>query len=117
MRRQQQPRSAGTAPRRQPTAQPTQRGEPQCPLHTRALGTCGSRRPGPTFVYSTSTGKVRPGMVKMGQEKKYAENFSASSVADVTISFMSLRFWMTPCGETRRHPAGEAGQQASLISR
>ena len=31
----------------------------------------------------------------MGHEKKYVENFSASSVADVTISFKSGRLWIT----------------------
>jgi hypothetical protein len=30
-------------------------------------------------------------MVKIGQPKKYLENFSASSVADVTMSFRSGR--------------------------
>ena len=50
------------------------------------------------MVYRISTGYVRPGIVKMGHPKKYAENLSASSVADVTMSFRSLRFSMMPWG-------------------
>eukprot|EP00160_Parvularia_atlantis_P013027 Unigene2682_Nuclearia_a/m.8299 Unigene2682_Nuclearia_a/g.8299 ORF Unigene2682_Nuclearia_a/g.8299 Unigene2682_Nuclearia_a/m.8299 type:complete len:460 (-) Unigene2682_Nuclearia_a:363-1742(-) len=33
-------------------------------------------------------------MVKIGQPKKYLENLDASSVADVTMSFRSGRFWI-----------------------
>ena len=34
---------------------------------------------------------MRPGIVKMGQPKKYSENLLASRVAEVTISFRSGR--------------------------
>ena len=44
------------------------------------------------LVYKISTGKVLPGIVKIGASKKYSENLTASSVADVTISFRSGRF-------------------------
>ena len=40
---------------------------------------------------------MRPLMEKMGHSKKYLENLSASSVADVTISFRSGLFWVMPC--------------------
>lgn len=43
------------------------------------------------MVYRISTGYVRPGIVKIGQPKKYFENFSASNVADVTMSLRSGR--------------------------
>lgn len=39
----------------------------------------------------TSTGKVLPGMVKIGQSKKYELNFSASNVAEVTTNRKSSR--------------------------
>ncbi len=45
-----------------------------------------------SLEYSTSTSNVRPGIVNIGALKKYTLNFSASIVADVTISFRSLRF-------------------------
>jgi hypothetical protein len=44
------------------------------------------------LVYRISTGKVLPGMVKMGAALKYWENLTASKVADVTINFSSGRF-------------------------
>ena len=39
---------------------------------------------------------VLPGMVKMGASKKYSENLTASSVAEVTMSFISGRS-LTAC--------------------
>lgn len=44
-----------------------------------------------TLLKRMSTGKVRPGMWKMGTFPKKAANFSASIVADVTMSFRSER--------------------------
>lgn len=44
-----------------------------------------------TLLKRMSTGKVRPGMWKMGTLPKKEANFSASIVADVTMSFRSER--------------------------
>jgi hypothetical protein len=38
---------------------------------------------------------MRPLMRKIGASKKYAENFSASSVAEVTMTLREGRRWMT----------------------
>jgi hypothetical protein len=42
-----------------------------------------------------STGNVLPGILKILQSKKYVENFSASKVAEVTISVKSFLFYTT----------------------
>jgi hypothetical protein len=57
-------------------------------------------------VYRTSTGNVRPGIVKIGASKKYCENFTASNVADVTMSFSSGRF-LTACFNRPKNNAKE----------
>ncbi len=51
----------------------------------KAKRTCGVR------LHSTSTGNVRPGMLKTGALPKKAENLLASRVADVTMSLKSAR--------------------------
>jgi hypothetical protein len=47
-------------------------------------------------------------MVKMGQSKKYEENFSASSVAEVTTSLKSARLRTTWRGKWERGKLGDA---------
>jgi hypothetical protein len=47
--------------------------------------TCG------VLLNMTSTGKVRPGILKIGTLPKKFENFAESSVAEVTMSFKSRR--------------------------
>ena len=46
-------------------------------------------------MYSTVTGKVRPGTVMMGAPPKYAENRCVSMVADMSTTFRSGRFAST----------------------
>ena len=47
------------------------------------------------LLTNTSTGNVRPGMVYTGTFPKKSANFCESIVAEVTISFRSLRRLMT----------------------
>ena len=52
------------------------------------------------LLNSTSTGKVRPGILKTGTLPKKSLNFLASRVAEVTISLKSRRR-ATTCGRRR----------------
>ena len=59
----------------------------------------------------TSTGKVRPGIVKVGMFPKNSANLSASIVAEVTMSLRSLRRDTTGRGERGRERMREGTER------